>query len=130
MSTLPTGVERPSLYDRLNGYDTVAAIVRSLFMRMKVDARFARFGEGRSADSQQATEQLTVLYVCWLAGGPCYYFGRDMTSAHRGLNITQDEWIASMDHTRAALQENAIPEQEQLEFLALFERYRREIVEA
>ena len=43
--------ERP-LDARLGGYDGIAVIVDDIFARMRVDARFARFGTGRSIDSK------------------------------------------------------------------------------
>jgi len=52
-----------------------------------------------------------------------------MLTAHRGLGITEAEWMASLDYARAALQENGILDREQQEFVALFERYRDDIVE-
>ena len=52
-----------------------------------------------------------------------------MLTAHRGLGITEAEWMASLDYARAALQENGILDREQEEFVALFERYRDDIVE-
>lgn len=118
-----------SLYARLGGYDKIAAIVRGLFARMQADPLFARFGTGRSTDSRRKTEQLTVIQLCALAGGPCYYTGRDMATAHQGLGITQEEWTATLAHTGAAIHENGIGDREHREFLALFERYRNDIVE-
>ena len=35
---------------------------------------------------------------------PCYYTGLDMTTPHRGPAITEEEWTARLDHTRAAVQ--------------------------
>ena len=119
-----------SLYKRLGGYDSIAAIVADLFQRLKEDPRFARFGQGRSFDSKLRAQQLTVEQLCMLAGGPCGYLGRDMRTSHRGLGITEAEWEANKEHTIEVLQQHGIGEQEQSEFLALFDRYRSEIVEA
>ena len=128
MSETPATAGLP-LYARLGGYDKIAAIVHGLFARMQADPRFARFGTGRSIDSRRKTEQLTVIQLCALAGGPCYYTGRDMATAHHGLGITQQEWAASLDHARVALHENGIGDQEQKEFLILFESYRNDIID-
>ena len=116
MSQTP-GIAVASLYARIGGYDKIAAIVRGLFARMQADPQFARFGTGRSIDSRRRTEQMTVIQLCALAGGPCYYTGRDMVTAHRGLGITEEEWTASLDHARAALQENGISDREREEFV-------------
>jgi hemoglobin len=65
-----------------------------------------------------------------LSGGPCHYIGRDMKTSHRGLGITDAEWEANMKASDAALVKNGVAEAERAEFLALFERYRGDIVEA
>lgn len=120
----------PSLYKRLGGYDAIAAIISDLFQFLRDDPRFNRFGLGRSLDSKIRVQQLTIEQICALAEGPCVYLGRDMKTSHRGLNITKDEWQANLDLTRKALSKNNIGDREQTEFLALFERFRSEIVEA
>ncbi|HJT01516.1 MAG TPA: group 1 truncated hemoglobin [Terriglobales bacterium] len=119
----------PSLYQRLGGYDVIARVIDDLFGLMRTDPRFSRFGAGRSLDSHQRARQLTVDMICHLAGGPCVYIGRDMKASHAGLGITEQEWEVNLQYTRQALIKNGIAEKEQGEFLALFERYREEIVE-
>lgn len=118
-----------SLYTRLGGYDVIAAIIDELFAVMRRDARFSRFGMGRSIDSKKRAQQLTVEQICSLAGGPCYYTGRDMKTSHAGLGITEAEWVANLELAREALRKHNINNQEQTEFLSLFERYKGEIVE-
>lgn len=49
----------------------------------------------------------------------------DLSSVRRGA-----EWHANMRYAAAALMKNGVAELERAEFLALFERYRSEIVEA
>jgi hemoglobin len=68
--------------------------------------------------------------MCHLAGGPCFYVGRDMKTSHAGLEITEQEWQISIDYTRAALRKHGIGERHQANFIALFERYKQDIVEA
>lgn len=118
-----------SLYQRLGGYDVIAAVIDDLFELMREDPRFSRFGSGRSFDSHQRARQLTVELMCHLAGGPCFYTGRDMKTSHAGLEISKQEWEANLQYTRQALSKHSIGAREQAEFLALFERYRDEIVE-
>ena len=81
-----------SLYRRLGGYDTIAAIIADLFQLLKEDERFRRFALGRSLDSRARAQQLTVELVCALAGGPCLYLGRDMKTSHRGMGINESDW--------------------------------------
>ena len=118
-----------SLYKRIGGYDVIAAVVDDLFALMRRDSRFARFGAGRSLDSRRRAQQLTVDLICSASGGPCYYMGRDMRTSHAGLQITESEWEASLEMTRKALQNHSVGLQEQSEFLALFEQFRKDIVD-
>jgi hemoglobin len=127
---LPKNSSDLSLYKRLGGYDGIAAIVHDLFALLQTDARFVRFSMGRSVDLRQQAQQLIVDQICSLAGGPCYYIGRDMKTSHAGLAITESEWEVNLDHARTALKKNGVGDREQAEFLSLFERYKDEIVEA
>lgn len=53
-----------------------------------------------------------------------------MKTSHAGLGITESEWEANLELTRAALKKNGVGDREQPEFLALFEQYKHDIVEA
>ena len=119
-----------SLYQRMGGYDVIAAVIDDLFAILHADPGFARFFGGRSADSVIRSRQLLVDQMCALSGGPCQYIGRDMRTSHGGLGITNSEWEANMKASEAALAKNGVGEAERAEFLALFERYRDDIVEA
>ena len=120
--------EQKPLYQRLGGYDVIAAIADDVLARFREDSRFTRFGMGRSADSRQRARQLLVDQICALAGGPCFYTGRDMKTAHGGLAITETEWDISMQHTEAALEKLQIVEPERAEFLSLIARYKGDIM--
>jgi hemoglobin len=119
-----------SLYQRMGGYDVIAAVIDDLFAILHGDPAFARFFGGRSEDSVIRSRQLLVDQMCALSGGPCRYIGRDMKTSHRGLGITNVEWETNMKASDAALAKNGVDDAERTEFLALFERYRDDIVEA
>jgi hemoglobin len=119
-----------SLYQRMGGYDVIAAVIDDLFTILHDDPGFARFFGGRSEDSVIRSRQLLVDQMCALSGGPCRYIGREMKTSHSGLGITDVEWEANMEASDAALAKNGVGDAERAEFLALFERYRDDIVEA
>ena len=52
-------------------------------------------------------------------GGPQEYTGKDMLTAHRGMNISEREYMAVVDDILAALQSNGVGEREQQEMLAI-----------
>jgi hemoglobin len=119
-----------TLYERLGGYDVIASIIDDLLARMRNDPKMQRFAGGRSTDSLARARQLLVDQMCALTGGPCVYIGRDMRTSHAGLQITESEWNANIQYSRQALDKHRIPSQEKAEFIALFERYKADIVGA
>ncbi|HEV7852401.1 MAG TPA: group 1 truncated hemoglobin [Mycobacterium sp.] len=119
-----------SLYQRMGGYNVIAAVIDDLFAILHSDPAFARFFGGRSNDSVVRSRQLLVDQMCALSGGPCYYIGRDMKTSHSGLGISDVEWETNMKASDAALAKNGVGDAERADFLALFERYRDDIVEA
>ena len=116
-----------SLYQRIGGYDVIAKVIDHWFALMRADARFSRFGMGRSTDSRKKAQQLTVELICALAGGPCYYIGRGMEDSHDGLNITGSEWEANLELVRrhcARMEWPAVRAQNWFRCSKLQERYR------
>jgi hemoglobin len=118
-----------TLYQRMGGYDVIAAVVDDFIHQLGEDAAFKRFGGGRSHSSLVATRQLVIEDLCKLTGGPCAYIGRDLKTAHTGLAITQEEWDLSIQHFKKALDDQKVAEQEQKEFLAVIQSTRPDIVE-
>ena len=119
----------PTLYQRIGGYDVIAAAIDGMLRRQRADPALARFGTGRSDDSKQRGRQLLVDQLCALAGGPCLYTGRDMKSSHQGLGITEEDWRKVVANMRESMTELAIAPREQDEVIALWTRYKSEIVE-
>lgn len=69
-----------SLYERLGGYDAIAAVVGKLLARLENDPQPGRFRANRGDDRLAREKQLLVDYLCASAGGPMLYTGRDMPS--------------------------------------------------
>jgi hemoglobin len=124
-----SSAEGKTLYQRLGGYDVIAGVIDDFLMRLRSDPRFARFAGGRALDTQQRARQLIVDQIAALAGGPCVYIGRDMKASHAGLGITEAEWQANRQHAAAALDKFGVAPREKEEFLAIFEKYKDDIVE-
>ena len=86
-----------SLYQRLGGYDDIAALTDDFIGRLVADPRFGRFFSGFSVDSKKRLRQHFVEQICAATGGPCIYMGRDMKTAHQGLGLTEADWNAGFD---------------------------------
>ena len=118
-----------SLYERLGGYEVIAGFVTEYVKLIRADPKFDRFGGGRGADSRARSLQLNIDYMCKVTGGPQYYLGRDMKTAHAGLGITEEEWAANVRHMSEAIDRYSVAAKEKREVLALLNRMRKDIVE-
>jgi hemoglobin len=123
------GQEKKSLYDRLGGYNAVAAVVDDFIGRLVADKRFAKFFVGHSEDSLHKIRQHIVDQFCAAAGGPCLYTGRDMKTSHKGLGINEDDWNAAAAHLVESLDKFRVPKAEKDDLLAFVVSLKKDIVE-
>jgi hemoglobin len=121
--------QEKSLYQRLGGYDAVAAIVDDFGMRLAGEERFKRFFSGHSRETQIRQRQLVVDLVCQLTGGPCFYIGRDLKAAHAGLGVSKEDWEAAGKLFGETLAKLKVGEREQQDLNALIGARAKEIVE-
>ena len=117
-----------SLYKRLGGYDALAAVTDEFIGRLATDPQLGRFFKGTSVDTQKRIRQHVIDFLCNATGGPCLYLGRDMKTAHTGLNITEDDWNASVKHLVATLDKFKVPEREKNEVLGAISGLKGDIV--
>ena len=87
-----------------------------------------RFFTGTSTDSQRRIRQLAVEQLCAATGGPCFYTGRATRTAHEGLNITEADWQATVNHLVATLNKFNVPEREKNEVLTAVSGMKKDIV--
>ena len=57
------------------------------------------------------------------------YVGRDMTTSHKGMQISTGDWTAFMGHLDATLRAFEVPQQERDDVTAFIESTQGEIVE-
>jgi hemoglobin len=117
-----------TLYERLGGYDAIAAVADDLLPRLENDAQLGRFWANRGDDGIAREKQLLVDYLCANAGGPLLYTGRDMLTSHKGMGITESDWQILIDHLKATLTGFQVPQQEQDDVLAFIDSTRTDIV--
>ena len=93
------------------------------------DPQLGRFWQNRGEDGIQREKQLLVDYLCNAAGGPVYYTGRDMKSSHKGMQISNSDWQALIDHLTATLDKFGVPDAEKRDLLAFIDSTKADIVE-
>ena len=118
-----------SLYERLGGYDAIAAVTGALMVRIKNDDKLHRFYDNRGADGVAREQQLLVDFLCASAAGPVVYTGRDMTTVHIGMRLDEEDWERAVGHLTATLEAFEVPEQEKAELLAFTKSLKPEVVE-
>ena len=122
-------MSKKTLYERLGGYDAIAAVANDLLPRLQADSRLARFWQHRGDDGVRREKQLLIDFLCSSAGGPLYYTGRDMKSSHRGMKISDSDWSAFMGHVHATLEAFRVPQTERDEVVAFIQSTKADIVE-
>jgi hemoglobin len=120
---------KDTLYKRLGGYDAIAAVTDSFIGKLLKDHMFDRFFAGISDDSKGRLRQNIVDFFCKAAGGPCYYMGRDMKTAHKGLGVTKEQWDKATAYFGETMKELNVPDQEQKDLVALVTPFEKDIVE-
>jgi hemoglobin len=119
-----------TLYERLGGYDAIAAVANDLVPRLQADAQLGRFWQHRGEDGVKREKQLLIDFLCSCAGGPLYYTGRDMKTAHTGMKISESDWARFLGHLNATLDAFHVPQVEREEAIAFIQSTKPDIVEA
>jgi len=120
----------PSLYKRLGGYDAIAAVTDDFIGRLATDKKLSKFFVGLSDNSKARVRQHVVDLICATTGGPCIYLGQDLKTAHKGLNITEAEWQASVDDFTVTLDKFGVKQPERDELFAILNKVKPDIVTA
>ena len=114
-----------TLYQRLGGKDAIVAVVDDFVGNVAGDARINR----RFASTNiPRLKQMLVDQICAGTGGPCTYSGRDMKSAHTGMNISDAEFGALVEDLIKSLDKFKVPEKEKNELLAILGPMKVDIV--
>jgi hemoglobin len=125
----PATPARASLYQRLGGYDGVAAYIALVFPRVAQHPELTHMFRGHGKDSQQRQFQLVVELICQKTGGPCAYIGRPMPPVHDGLGITEAHWTTFMKIITDGMEEKKYPADVRAEFLQVWRGFRGGVVQ-
>jgi hemoglobin len=117
-----------SLYKRLGGYDAIAAVTDDFVGRLVTDPKEGRFFVGLSNDSKTKVRQHVVDFLCAATGGPCKYTGRNMTTAHTGLGITEEDWAITVKALGETLNKFKVPAREQQDVVSAIAGLKSQIV--
>lgn len=98
----------PTLYQRLGGRQGISIVVGDFVGNMVADERVnARFKDLKEPQIEKLKSNLAD-QICDATGGPCSYVGRDMKTVHKGMNITEAEWNATIENLVKALDKHNV----------------------
>jgi hemoglobin len=122
-----------SLYERLGGVYSIAAVVDDFIDRVMDDPRLnanPKVNEAHHRVSRAGFKYYVTEIVCWATGGPQKYSGRTMLESHAHLGITEEEWQVFLEDFRACLEKCGVPKAEQSELFAIIESTKKDIVQS
>ncbi len=73
-------------------------------------------------------KRMSVEFFCAGSGGPQAYSGRDLLTAHRGMNISEEEFIAVVDDILGAMDKNGLDDEVKKEVLAVLYSLKGDVI--
>lgn len=114
-----------SLFERLGGNAGITAIASDVVDNHVANSVIAT----RFANSDiKAMKHAAATFFIAGTGGESVYKGKDMLAAHKGMNISANEFMAVLDDSLAALDKNNVSQREQEEVLYILYSMRKEII--
>jgi hemoglobin len=120
--------DQKTLYQRVGGYDVVAAILDGTGPRVINDPELSKFFPEVDEEMGKRGRQLAVNLLCELTGGPCFYIGPDLKMIHTGLGITDEHWQSFLGYLAETMDELNMGDEEKTDVIAVFAGLKGDIV--
>jgi len=115
-----------TLFERLGGTEGMARLVDDVIAahlaNPLVKTRF------ENVKDLNHLKQMAREFFSAGAGGPVTYTGKDMLTAHKGMNISEQEYLAVTDDIVGALNKNSIDEDAKKDVIAILYSLKGEII--
>lgn len=123
-------MENQSLFKRLGGSPGIAALVDDVVARHLANPAIGvRFRPVADDPEKFATAKKHLCAFFEMgSGGPAHYTGRSMRDAHRGMNVSEAEYMAAIDDILDALKARGADEATQKDVLAIAYSLKGDIV--
>jgi len=115
-----------TLYERLGSAEGIAKLVDDV-MAAHLSNPIVKTRFGNIQDLDRA-KQMAREFFCAGAGGPEKYTGKDMLSAHKGMNISEQEYLAVTDDIVGALEKNGVNEDAKKDVIAILYSLKGQII--
>ncbi len=120
-----TPIAGDSVYKALHEKAGIARIVDDLLARNRADPRIADIF--KAADFERLKRTLGE-EICYIAGGPCHYTGRDMKTAHADMGVQTADFDALVENLQLAMDKEGVPFHAQNRLLAKLAPMRSAVV--
>lgn len=97
-----------SIYEKIGGTAAVDAAVDIFYRKVLIDDRISHFFDSVDMDTQIAKQKA---FLTMAFGGPNGYTGKDIRTAHKHMNLTEEHFTAVAENLIAALNELSVPEE-------------------
>lgn len=115
-----------TLYDRLGSRDGITRITRELIKNHLANPLVSnRYSQIKDMDR---LERNVIDFFCAGSGGPETYAGKDMLNTHRGMNISEQEFVSVIDDAMAALETCGVDAPVRNEVLGVLWSMKAEVV--
>jgi hemoglobin len=113
--------EVPTLYARLGSWDGIHQIVKDTIANHERNPAIAHYFN--EVDKDKLAGHVTAFFAAG-TGGPNKYEGRDMTTTHATMGLSNDDFDKAVADVLLALDQNDIGEAEKTEVAAILESLR------
>jgi len=115
-----------TLFERLGKEDGIRRLVTDIvanhYRNPLIRTRFEQVKD------RAALERHSFEFLCAGSGGPQAYGGRDLLSAHKGMNIDEQELVAAIDDIVAAMTKNGLDQSVQNEVVGILYSLKGDVV--
>ena len=115
-----------TLYQRLGGADGIARLVDDV-VAAHLDNPLVKARYENVKDMEQVKRRSREFF-CAGSGGPEPYTGKDMLATHKGMNISEQEFLAVTDDIVGAMNKNGIDEDAKKDVIAILYSLKGEII--
>ena len=125
-------MSQPTLYERLGGAYSIASAVDVLVDRLHTNATLnmanTKVKDFHTPSYMAGYKFMVTAWSIEATGGPKCYIGRDMFAAHKDVGLTNFDFDVTAHEIRNTLYQVGVPQPETLEFMAIIESFRSQVV--
>src|SRR3970282_921319 len=115
-----------TLYQRLGGAEGIARLVDDLSTaHLNTPTVKTRF---ENIKDMEHTKRMAREFFCAGSGGSELYTGKDMLAAHKGMNISEQEYLAVMDDIVGAMNKHKLDEATKNDVIAILYSLKGNII--